>query len=105
MIFPIGGRKGFAVLADEVQLLMGSQPKPRAGKSEGRTRNRVEPQREPVKLTAALNIRDVDGNVIKLKDCHGAGRILARSPGARQLKVGWDSMDWFRRGHLAGPVC
>ena len=70
MILVVALEERSAMLGNQVQLLVCSQPKPRAGKSESRARNGFEPQRAAVKLAAPLHVRDVDRHMIQLSDRH-----------------------------------
>ena len=58
-------------LANDVQLLIGSEPKPRARKREGRTRHGLEPQDLAIKLATLLHVADVNRDVVQFLNLHG----------------------------------
>lgn len=64
MISPIMREHRFAPISDDMQLLNGTESKPSAGKSEGRTRERFKLQHRSVELATGLNILHMDGHVV-----------------------------------------
>lgn len=70
MISPIAGCHGFGTIADEMQFLIRSQPKPCARKRERRTRNLLKLQNAVIKLTAPCHIGNVERDVIQFLDFH-----------------------------------
>lgn len=64
MIATITGSDRFGAVADEVQFLIHSEPKPRARKRERRTGNLLKLQHAAIKLTAPLHGGDMYRDVI-----------------------------------------
>src|SRR2546423_1770848 len=69
MVVAIGWRK-CADAPNEVKLLAGAETKPCAGEVEGWPRNGLKMQDTTIKIAAALDIRDVEGNVVQFVDGH-----------------------------------
>jgi hypothetical protein len=57
--------------ADEVQLLIRADAKPRPGKAKCRTRHGREPEHVAIKGDALVEIGDVQGDVVELGGQHG----------------------------------
>ncbi len=70
MIVGMGLEKWRAEIRDQVQLLIGSQAKPCARKIKGRPRNRGESQYVLIKGAAALEVSDVEGDVVEFESGH-----------------------------------
>jgi hypothetical protein len=81
--------------ADDVQLLIDAQPKPRAGKRERRPRNGFQMQYVFIKCHAPLDIGDMNGDVIELGDKHGNQGL---GVGSRENEVWWIVGGWATAG-------
>lgn len=68
VIAPIVRDHRLLALADDVQLLVLTQPKPGPGKAERRPGNRREAQHIAIERDRPLDVGHVDGNVVKLGD-------------------------------------
>src|SRR5437773_6372620 len=55
-------------LANEMQLLIGAQTKPGTGKRERRPRDRLQPQHVAIERDAPLDIGNMQGDVIELRE-------------------------------------
>ena len=70
MIAPIAGYHLFGAVADEMQFLIRSQPKPGTRKRECWPGNLLKLQRAAVKLTAPLHVGNVERDMIQFLDFH-----------------------------------
>ena len=68
---------GFAAVTNEVQLLIRSEPKPRARKCERRAGNLLQLQDPAIKLTAPRDIGNVERDVIQFLDFHRGDDAIA----------------------------
>ena len=70
MVPAITGKHGFVPIPNQVQFLLGAEPKPGAGKIKSRTRHRFQPQDPLIKVNALCHARDVKSDMVQLKDSH-----------------------------------
>ena len=70
VIVPAARFDRFVRSADEMQLLLRSQPEPRAGKIKRRARHRFQPQHAGIKRAASRHVRDVKRHVVEFVNLH-----------------------------------
>src|SRR5205814_1522197 len=90
MIAAVVREHGLVAIANDVQLLMGSEPKPRTRKRERRTRDGLEPQDIMIKPAALLHVADVNRDVVQFLNFHGnlfADVSFMRKTRARELRA------------------
>jgi len=66
-------------IADEMQFLLVAQPKPGAGKIEGRSGHRRQSENVFIESATPGHIGDVNGYVIEFVDCHGFWRTALQA--------------------------
>ena len=71
MIAAVVREHGFGAVANDVQLLIGSEPEPRARKREGRARDWLEPEDLMIKPDTLLYVADVNGDVVQFLNLRG----------------------------------
>ena len=87
-------------LADDVQLLIDSEAKPRTGKREGWPWNRRQAEDIAIERDAAVNIGDVDCDVVELGDDHRDQKSGDRS----QRSGSFSFVDWSWVSNGVGRV-
>ena len=70
VVTSIVGEYGFFAVADNVQLLIGAEPKPGARKIESRTRDAFQLQDFAIESAAGIDVGDVNRHVIELGGVH-----------------------------------